>query len=77
MINGNFLNHYEGQLAERQMFKYPPFFRLIELTIKHKDKAKTHQVAGLLAMQLRAIFGNRVLGPHEPPVNRIQRNNFV
>ncbi|MCG8581514.1 MAG: primosomal protein N' [Bacteroidales bacterium] len=72
VINHNFSNHYNGQLEERQMFKYPPFYRLINITIKHKDQRITNKASHLLAEQLRVIFGNRVLGPQAPVINRIQ-----
>jgi len=72
VINHNFINHYTGQLEERQAFKYPPFYRLINITIKHKDQSVTNKASHLLAQQLMAIFGNRVLGPQAPVINRIQ-----
>ena len=76
VINHNFSNHYKGQIDERSMFKYPPFYRLINITIKHKEQGITNKAAQLLAEQLRAIFGNRVLGPQAPVINRIQ-NLFI
>jgi len=76
VINHNFINHYTGQLEERQMFKYPPFYRLIYITIKHKEQSTTNKAAHLLAEQLRVIFGSRVLGPQAPVINRIQ-NLFI
>ena len=72
VINHNFQNHYKGQIDERLMFKYPPFYRLINITIKHKDQNITNKAAQVLAGQLRAIFGSRVLGPQAPVINRIQ-----
>ena len=76
VINHNFINHYNGQLEERSMFKYPPFYRLIYITIKHKDQQVTNKAAHLLARQLAVIFGSRVLGPQAPVINRIQ-NLFI
>jgi len=76
VINHNFINHYNGQLEERNMFKYPPFYRLIYITIKHKDQQVTNKAAHLLARQLAVIFGSRVLGPQAPVINRIQ-NLFI
>ncbi len=76
VINHNFINHYNGQIEERHTFKYPPYYRLINITIKHKDQQITNQAAYFLAKQLMAMFGNRVLGPQAPVINRIQ-NQYI
>ena len=68
----NYAGFYEQQIAEREQFKYPPFYRLIYLTIKHKNRNIVNQAANSLAENLRSVFGSRVLGPQEPPVSRIQ-----
>ena len=76
VIANNFINHYQQQLNERQMFKYPPFYRLINLSVKHKDAVVNRKAAIMLGNQLRSIFGDRILGPQEPPINRIA-NFFI
>ena len=69
-------NDYEdmvgGQLAERQMFHYPPYYRLVYVYLKNHNEALLDQMAAVMANKLRAVFGNRVLGPDKPPVARIQ-----
>ncbi len=69
-------NDYEAmvniQLAERKMFRYPPFYRLIYVYLKHRDEAKLELMANTMAAKLHAALGNRVLGPDKPPVARIQ-----
>ena len=69
-------NDYEdmvgGQLAERQMFHYPPYYRLVYVYLKNHNEALLDQMATVMADKLRAVFGNRVLGPDKPPVARIQ-----
>lgn len=69
-------NNYEemvmGQLAERQMFQYPPYYRLVYVYIKHKDARLLEQIARTMAEKLRAVFGSRVCGPADPPVARVQ-----
>ena len=72
VIKHDFLHFYKSQLEERLMFKYPPFYRLIAITLKHKDKARCDKAAKLLAGYLSHTLGDRVLGPQPPPVNRIQ-----
>jgi primosomal protein N' (replication factor Y) len=70
-------NDYEGfylsQIAERQLFHYPPFTRLISIVLKHKDEQKAEAGAAALALLLRQSLGNRVLGPNKPVVSRIQQ----
>jgi len=76
VINHNFTNHYQGQIEERRTFRYPPFYRLIYITVKHKDQQTTNQAAYFIAKQLTTLLGNRVLGPQAPVINRIQ-NQFI
>ncbi len=69
-------NDYEGmadaQLAERQTFRYPPFYRLIYVYLKHRDEYVLDHMAWEMAERLRSLFASRVLGPDKPPVARIQ-----
>lgn len=64
------------QLEERQAFKYPPLFRMIKITLKHKDYQKVDVGADWYAKSLRTVFKQNVLGPEFPPVARI-RNQFL
>lgn len=63
---------YETQLQERQLFRYPPYFRLIYIYLKHRNEPLLDQMAQVMAGKLRAIFGERILGPDKPPVARVQ-----
>ena len=63
---------FENQVLERRKFKYPPYFRLIKITIKHKKRFIVEEFSDLLANKLRKTFGNRVLGPEYPIISRIQ-----
>lgn len=69
-------NDYEGmynqQIAERRDFKYPPFYRMIRITLKHRDFKELDRIAQESAEALRSRFGNRLLGPEYPAVNRIK-----
>lgn len=69
-------NDYEGmynqQIAERKDFKYPPFYRLIRITLKHRDLPELDRIAEESAEALRSRFGNRLLGPEYPAVSRIK-----
>ena len=61
-----------GQLAERQMFRYPPYYRLVYVYLKHRDEALLDVMAHAMAERLRVVFADRVLGPDKPPVARVQ-----
>ena len=63
---------YRQQIAERETFRYPPFYRLIRLTLKHHNGALTHSAAAQLQTHLTRIFGNRVSGVIIPSVERVQ-----
>ena len=63
---------YRHELEERRAFNFPPFSRIINIYVKHREASTTAECASLLASALRQVFGNRVCGPQEPPVARIQ-----
>ncbi|WP_396596661.1 primosomal protein N' [Dokdonia sp. R86516] len=67
---------YKEQLEERRNFKYPPFHRLIRITLKHRDYQKIEEASIWLAKALRQTLGSdAVLGPETPSVARI-RNQY-
>ena len=73
------INDYDSmfveQLEDRRIYKYPPYCRIIKLTIKHKDFNKVNEGAEWLATSLRHVFKDHVLGPEFPVVSRI-RNQY-
>lgn len=71
VISNDFNHTYQTQIAERQNFGYPPFTRLIQLTLKHKRESLLDKAAEELASNLRKTFGSRVYGPEYPIVSRI------
>ncbi|MBU2938836.1 primosomal protein N' [Lacinutrix sp. C3R15] len=66
---------YKEQMDERYNFKYPPVYRQIKITLKHKDYNRVNMAADWYAKSLRQVFSDFVLGPEFPPVSRI-RNQF-
>lgn len=72
VIHNNYEEMVESQLEERQLFHYPPFYRLIYVYLKHRDEKKLDFMSRTMGDRLRAVFGSRVLGPDKPPVGRIQ-----
>ncbi len=71
----DYLSMFYEQLDERYNYKYPPIYRLIKVTLKHRDYSKVNDGADWLAKSLRNVFKQYVLGPEFPPVSRI-RNQY-
>jgi primosomal protein N' (replication factor Y) len=71
VVTNDYEQLYLDQIAERQLFRYPPFFRLIYVYLKHRKEEVLDQAADLMAAQLRHGLGDRVLGPDKPPVARV------
>jgi len=67
---------YQTQLLERQRFHYPPWFRLIQVAVLHRDPDVLNKAASDLAQRLRKHFAKKVLGPEYPHIARI-RNLFI
>ena len=76
VINHDFKSFYERELLERYKFSYPPYFRLIEIRMKHKDEKDIEKLSNAFVKQLRHNFGNRVLGPTNPTISRV-RNYYI
>ncbi len=72
----NYAEMYKEQLQERWQYKYPPYYRLIKITLKHKDYNKVESGVNWLAKALQNSFGEYVLGPTAPAVARI-RNQYI
>jgi primosomal protein N' (replication factor Y) len=66
---------FEEQTYQRRIYKYPPYYRLIKITLKHKDYIRVNEGADWLKTALYQVFKDHVLGPEFPPVPRI-RNLF-
>jgi primosomal protein N' (replication factor Y) len=67
---------YENDLNEREKFNYPPFYRLIQITIKHKDALELYKLGGIAKNKLSTYFGASLLGPEKPYVGKI-RNWYI
>ncbi|MBL86320.1 MAG: primosomal protein N' [Winogradskyella sp.] len=66
---------FAEQMNDRYNFKYPPIYRLIKITLRHKDYNRVNLAADWYAKSLRQVFKANVLGPEFPPISRI-RNLF-
>ena len=63
---------YEAQLAERELFNYPPFCRLIRLRIRHANNTRVYEATTYLQQYLQQVFGKRVSAVIVPSVERVQ-----
>ena len=76
VIENDYVDLYLTEMEERRSFKYPPFYRIIKLDVKHKDPEIVRNQASYLAAELQKQFGDRVIGPEPPLINRI-RNYYI
>jgi len=76
VTNNDYIGMYKEQLYERQIYKYPPYFRLIKVTLKHRDFEKLKDGSMWLYQVMQQNLNLPVLGPEEPPIGRI-RNEYI
>ncbi len=70
--NNDYTSFYETQIYERQLFRYPPFYRLIEIVVRGREEQVAEGFAIEFAHALRQTFQERVLGPVKPGISRVQ-----
>ncbi len=75
VVEANYHDMFEQQLQQRKTYIYPPFGRLIRITLKHKNINKVNEAAQWLYSSYRLTFGEMVIGPEFPPIARI-RNQY-
>ncbi|MDO4738688.1 MAG: primosomal protein N' [Bacteroidales bacterium] len=71
ITNNDYWQMFYEQMSERQLFNYPPFRRLINVYLRHRDDQLLDHLADDMGERLRAVFGDRVLGPERPPIARM------
>lgn len=76
VLKHDYFHMYSTQLQERRLFHYPPFYRLIRITLKHRKKDAVNRAADELASLLRKNFRNNVLGPQYAFIPRV-RNRYI
>ncbi len=76
VIDNDYMAMYNSQIAERFAYKYPPIYKLIQISLKHKNADKLNTSARELAIVLRKTFGQRILGPEYPVISKI-RNEYI
>lgn len=76
VVTSDYTSMFYNQIHERNQFQYPPFFRVIKLTIKHKNFELTKESALWLYQVLKQNFKIPILGPEEPSISKI-RNEYI
>ena len=72
VMDNDYLNMYNSEILNRRNFLYPPFYRLIYLTFRHKDRNVLDACCDTFALNLKSEIGKeRVLGPEYPGISRI------
>ena len=72
VVRNDYLAFYRSQIAERQQFHYPPYYRLIYVYLKHRSDSLVETAGIELGSRLRQWFGARVLGPDKPSVAKVK-----
>jgi len=76
VVEGDYIGMVKDQLIHRKQFDYPPYSRMIKITLKHKMQQTVKNASQNLVFDLRKILGGRVLGPETPGISRI-RNLYL
>ena len=72
----DFKGFYTEEIESRKIFHYPPYTRLIQFFFRHVDKGRALQAADFFAARMLPVFGDYLIGPAEPVVNRV-RNKYI
>jgi len=72
VIAYDYIRLFNRQMAERKIFRYPPYYRLIKIVVKHQNRERLDLAASHLATAFKTHFNRNVLGPEYPVVGRIQ-----
>jgi primosomal protein N' (replication factor Y) (superfamily II helicase) len=72
VVDNDYETMYYGQIEERRRFSYPPFSRLIEITLKHTRQETLDRAADFLIKRLRGTIHEKIMGPEYPIIGRIQ-----
>lgn len=77
LVSHDYVGFYNHEIEERRLYNYPPFTRIINIYLKHREQGRLHVLAGAYGRRLRELFGNRVFGPEEPHVARIKQLHIM
>ena len=72
VLRHDYYNMFRMQVEERVTFNYPPFCRMVKISLRHRDIAMLNHFSVILANDLRESFGKRILGPESPVISKVQ-----
>ncbi|MCE5346740.1 MAG: primosomal protein N' [Bacteroidales bacterium] len=72
VLRHDYVNMFRMQAEERMTFNYPPFCRMVKISVRHKDRSLVNYYSDILGHDLKEIFGKRVLGPESPVISQVQ-----
>lgn len=76
VVMDNYDSFYAREIQERKEFNYPPFFRTINITLRHKKFNVVEEASRIMAANLKKQIGSRLMGPAQPSVARV-RNMYI
>lgn len=76
VVTGDFQTFAHDLLEERSMFRYPPFYHLVYVYLRHRNEQLVDSAAIEMASRLRQAFADRVLGPDKPAVARVKTESI-
>ena len=76
VVSGDFQTFARDLLEERSMFRYPPFYHLVYVYLRHRNEQLVDSAAIEMAARLRQAFADRVLGPDKPAVARVKTESI-
>ena len=76
IVNKSYQEVYKSQILDREVFRYPPFIRLIRIGLLNRNRNRLEEISQEYNYELRKIFGGRILGPEYPIIARI-KNTFT
>lgn len=72
VVDNDYTSMYKNVLLDRYKFSYPPYFRIISISLRHKEEKLLDKAASKLAEMLKPFFGKLMLGPEYPNVSRVK-----
>ena len=76
VVHNDYTALYQDLIAERQAFRYPPYYRLIYVFLKHNHDEVVNRASLAMGSCLRQWFGDRVLGPDKPAIAKVKSQNI-
>jgi len=77
LLCDDYASFFESEMKHRHQFHYPPYTRLIQITLKNKDKKRLDQAGVFFAHELKALLGSRVMGPAEPAISKVRNFHLL